>query len=300
MGKLNQKKIEYLIREKENGKGTKEIASMLEITDRRVRQIWQEYKKTRKIPELKKRGRKRMMSEEEEKILIQLYEKYQVSARILEVILKREYNIHVSHNTIHRILKKYGLSRDEKNKKKRRKWIRFEREYSMSLWQMDWKKLRDGRWLIVILDDSSRCIMGYGIYPSPTSEYTVEVLRKAIDKFGVPDAILTDRGSHFYAKKGKTIFQQFLESYSIKHIVAQVHHPQTCGKVERFFWNVERKLYSAFEGDVDRLIHWYNCIRPHMSLEEDERLVRPVEAFFERLPPERVLGFYSYIFEVKK
>jgi len=48
-------------------------------------------------------------------------------------------------------------------------------------------------------DDSSRFIVGYGVYPTLTSRYSVEVLRKAIGMYGRPEQILSDHGSTFYA-----------------------------------------------------------------------------------------------------
>ena len=52
-----------------------------------------------------------------------------------------------------------------------------------------------GLWLIVYEDDSSRFIVGYGVYPTPTSKYSVDVLMKAIEKYGKPEEILTDHGT---------------------------------------------------------------------------------------------------------
>lgn len=52
-------------------------------------------------------------------------------------------------------------------KRKQRKWVRYERDHSMSLWQGDWKMVSlDGqnRWLIAFTDDSSRLITCYGVF----------------------------------------------------------------------------------------------------------------------------------------
>jgi len=51
--------------------------------------------------------------------------------------------------------------------------------------------------LIVYEDDSSRFIVGYGVYPTPTSKYSVDVLKKAIEKYGKPEEILSDHGTTF-------------------------------------------------------------------------------------------------------
>jgi transposase InsO family protein len=69
------------------------------------------------------------------------------------------------------------------------------------------------KWLIVYEDDSSRFIVSYGVYPTPTSKYSVDVLKKAIEK---PEEILSDHVTTFYAvesderDKGLTDFEKFL------------------------------------------------------------------------------------------
>ena len=53
----------------------------------------------------------------------------------------------------------------------------------------------------------------------------------------------------------------------MRHIPSRVSHPQSNGKVERFFGTVKAKL-PRFLGDVDGLVRWDNFVRPHMSLTE--------------------------------
>ena len=47
-------------------------------------------------------------------------------------------------------------------------------------------------------------------------------------RFGVPKAIISDGGSHFYNKP----FENRLTKYGVKHKVATLYHPQTSGQVE--------------------------------------------------------------------
>ena len=124
----------------------------------------------------------------------------------------------------------------------------------------------------------------------------------------MPDAVLTDRGSQFYANagekkaKGESEFERYLRVNGIKHIVGRVNyvtlspygetgnHPQTNGKVERFYGTVEQKL--KFFESVDELVKWYNEVKPHMSLNFEE-LETPAKAFYRKLAPERVMGYAS-------
>ena len=103
---------------------------------------------------------------------------------------------------------------------------------------------------------------------------------------GKPREILTGRDSQFYASEidgktqGKTEFQLFLEEEDIKHIVGRVNHPQTNGKQERLFGTIKRHYYEF--KNLDELMHWYNEIRPHMSLDWDN-LETPSQAFKRKM-----------------
>ncbi len=60
------------------------------------------------------------------------------------------------------------------------------------------------------------------------------------------ESILTDRGTQFYACKERKAevskFEKFLAENGIKHIVGRVNHPQTNGKIERFYGTLEAKI----------------------------------------------------------
>ena len=45
-----------------------------------------------------------------------------------------------------------------KRKQGRRKWVRYERKHSNSMWHTDYKQLDDGRWLVSYEDDASRVV----------------------------------------------------------------------------------------------------------------------------------------------
>ena len=84
--------------------------------------------------------------------------------------------------------------------------------------------------------------------------------------------------------RGLTSFEKYLIEHDIHHILSRVNHPQTNGKVERFFGTVKAKL-PRFLGDVDGLVRWYNEVRPHMSLNLDV-IETPHEAFIRKMPKE--------------
>ena len=129
-----------------------------------------------------------------------------------------------------------------------------------------------------------------GLVREATSDHAVEVLKDAVKKYGRPASILTDRGIQFYAneaeerEKGATVFERYLAENGIRQILSRVSHPQTNGKVERFFRTVEDKL-PRFDDSIDQLIEWYNVRRPHMSLNLDE-IETPYQAYLRKMPKE--------------
>jgi len=183
-------------------------------------------------------------------------------------------------------------------KKKRREWVRYERKHSMSLWQGDWKRLGE-KWIIAFMDDASRFITCYGVFDSATTENTIKVLKKGFAEYGIPDEILTNHGTQFVAAKSrenaKHKFKEFLKENGVRHILARINHPQTNGKIERFFGLMEQKLH-LFDS-VEEFIYWYNYVKPHMSLNFDE-LETPYQAFLRKLPAERVFEYSGrWLFE---
>ncbi len=218
--------------------------------------------------------------------------KYNACSNTLEALLKRD-GVVLSHNQIYRILKANGLIHKQKNKHKQKDWVRFERKHSLSLWQADWKLLKNGNWIIAFKDDASRLIVAYGEFTNATSENSIKVLAEGIRQWGRPLAVLTGRDAQFYASdkkgipSGNTRFQDFLKANDIKHIVGRVNHPQTCGKIERFFGEVERRLYTWHDFEtLGEVVHWHNELLPSRSLDFD-RLETPIEAFKRKMHHKR-------------
>ena len=254
-----------------------------------VMKLWRRYRiDGGEVPELKKPGRKPVLvSGDERDAIVEACKEHGVCAVVLERI------IHIPHNRIHRVLKEMGLAVDEPRKHVRKKWIRYERKYSNSLWHTDWTLIEGMGWLIAYLDDASRFVVAYGLFAEATSEHAVEVLKEAINRYGKPASILTDRGTQFYKAEtdarlgGFTVFEGYLIENEIRHVLGRVSHPQTNGKVERFFGTVKRKL-PRFDNDLDTLMTWYNMKRPHMSLNLDE-IETPYRAYLRKMPKDGIV-----------
>ena len=112
--KLDEKTIKWIIREKEKGTPTKEIAEIEGITPRRVNQIYRQYKETGEVPKPKKLGRpKKELSKEEIEAIKEAYEEYRCNAIVLQTILKKKGH-NISKNKIHEVLKMLGYAKEEK------------------------------------------------------------------------------------------------------------------------------------------------------------------------------------------
>jgi len=290
MVKLDERKIRWIIQQKLRGRGAGELALIQRVSHRRVEQLWHAYKQTGAIPTLKTPGRpkKISISLKDATLILEAYDKLKVNALTLESVLKHAHGLHVPHNVIHMILKENARALPQPSKQRRRKWVRYEREHSMSLWHTDWKQLNDGHWWIAYMDDASRLIMGYGVFQEATAENTIQILKQAISKYGLPHEVLTDHGSQFYAnegerkEKGISQFETYLANHRIKHILARVNHPQTNGKLERFYGVYEQKQHQF--KSIDEYVQWHNEIKPHLSL-NIETLETPIQAFHRKQPP---------------
>ena len=139
------------------------------------------------------------------------------------------------------------------------------------------------------MENSYRLITCYGVFDSPTTENTITVLNQGFREYGTPREILTDNGTQFVSARDREHahhkFGEFLALHNIRHIPTAIKHPQINGKIERFFGEVERRIDKF--GSVDKIVYWHNVIKPHMSINYDE----PGNAFWYRLPPERILAY---------
>lgn len=284
--KLNQKKIRWIIRQKDKGESAANITKVMKISKRRVDQIYEQYRKAQKEPIIgKSLGRPmKTYDPKEAEIIIEAYDRFKFGARMLEPIIRKYYNTDISHNRIHMYLLSEGLSVEEKKKKRRRKWVRYERKHSMSAGHIDWHEGKNGAKVCVVLDDASRKILAGGEFANINTENSKEIIDQLVRNYWMIcplRELIMDHGSEFGAhrrdEKGNwdSGFKNQLQKYGIKVILARIKHPQTNGKVEKWFDNYRRlrQCFTSFEEHV----YWYNN-RPHGSLKFDE-LETPEQAF---------------------
>ncbi len=185
--KLTDKKIRYIIRAKTNNISPKRIALEIVVSESTVKRVWMYWMKNRELLPIKKFGRKSQdLDGESVDLILEIHKKQRLGARRLEKIIEFEHGIHIPHNKIHKVLLEHGLANESKNKKKRRKaWIRYEREHSLTAVHLDWHTSKiNGKELCVVLDDSSRCILAGNEFDEATAENSINLVQEVLDRFG--------------------------------------------------------------------------------------------------------------------
>lgn len=153
---------------------------------------------------------------------------------------------------------------------------RFERARPNQLWQTDlftFVLKRENRrvHMVAFLDDHSRFVVGFGLHATASGALVRETLLAAIANFSAPEEVLTDNGPQYVTWRGKSEFQKTLEQRGIRPIVATPRHPETLGKIERFWgtlWRecVETAVFRGLDDARARIglfIDHYNFQRPH-------------------------------------
>lgn len=282
--KLNKGKIAYIVREMKKGITTYQISRNIQVSISRVYQIWRSYKTTGKMPVVGfQTGRPRKpLTEEQRSLILKEFNETHFSASILEKIIKDRHSVLINHNRIHELLLQEGFAKAIGMKIRKRKWVRYERKHSLTAVHMDWYyDSTTGKWITAALDDSSRMILAYGEFEHATVENTICVLKQALE-YGKIKQVITDHGPQFTANKfdskgnAYSQFEEFCKENKIKHILCRIKHPQSNGKIERWFGLYKQK--GKFFATLKEFVYWYNHVKPHLSLNFEE-LETPAQAF---------------------
>lgn len=133
----------------------------------------------------------------------------------------------------------------------------YEVEHVHGLWHLDFhhgsRKIlcKDGQWckplLLAILDDRSRLICHAQWYFDETAESLVHGFMQALQKRGLPRALMSDNGAAMVAEE----FTQGLERLSILHQTTLPYSPYQNAKQEVFWAQVEGRLMAMLEGEAE-------------------------------------------------
>jgi transposase InsO family protein len=166
---------------------------------------------------------------------------------------------------VNKILNKNQLTNPSTRRKKRNKYVRFEREHPNTMWQIDHSDQKvKGKWLISVEDDHSRYSLGLFAVNRITTPVVTKLLDDLIKTNGSPKQILSDNGGAYGLKSKHSKFDRWCNRRGIHHIRSAIHSPTTCGKVERLFQTIKREL--PFCKDINEFRMRYNHFRSHKSL----------------------------------
>jgi len=207
-----------------------------------------------------------------------------------------------SYSTVKRFMQTSGMVRKRRQPKGRpgeeraarrrenREIRSYESEYVGSLWHLDFhhgslKVLTGcGQWqrpiALGIVDDHSRLCCHLQWYLSETAEDLVHGFSQAIQKRGLPRALLTDNGAAMVSEE----FTEGLLSLGIVHEKTLPYSPHQNGKQERLWATMEGRLMEMLEGVEPALDFLNEATQAWMEIEYNRAVHRelsmsPVERF---------------------
>jgi putative transposase len=140
----------------------------------------------------------------------------------------------------------------------------FEMDYVHSLWHLDFhhgsRKIlgKDGQWhkplLLAILDDHSRLICHAQWYLDETTESLVHGFKQALQKRGLPRALMSDNGAAMVAAE----LTEGLTRLGILHQPTLPYSPYQNAKQEVFWAQVEGRLMAMLENEQDLTLSLLN------------------------------------------
>ena len=165
------------------------------------------------------------------------------SVRSIVTILEKEGHIkkgEVSRSTLTHNLLKLGHSTNQLRRESgTRAARRFVRKGRNTLWQSDVKfgpSVPDGKggkrrtYLATFIDDATRVVCHSEFYLNHRVPILEDCFRKAMLKFGKPDAVYVDNGKEFISRWMRIGCARL----GIRHITARPYSPESKGKIEKF------------------------------------------------------------------
>ncbi|GJZ04790.1 reverse transcriptase domain-containing protein [Tanacetum coccineum] len=81
--------------------------------------------------------------------------------------------------------------------------------------------------------------------PTNDARVVVKFIRKLLSRFGVPKALISDRGTHFC----NSLLEKTLKKYGVTHRLATPYHPQTSGQTKNTNCAIKRILERIVNGN---------------------------------------------------
>ena len=155
------------------------------------------------------------------------------------------------------------------------------------VWAMDITYIPMARgfvYLAAVVDWYSRRVLSWKVSTTMDTQFCLEAVEEAMEKFGKPEIFNTDQGSQFTS----LAFTNLLKDYDIRISMDGKGAWRDNVFVERLWRSVKyEEVYlhayetvSAAKAGLDRYFKFYNSRRPHSSLDRQT----PDQFYFESLP----------------
>jgi len=207
---------------------------------------------------------------------------YWNAKRIAAELRRRDIAL-VGHAWIEQLFDDLGTARPSAA---RERGPRYERSSPNSLWHIDIKGpffIQLGRrrpqktWIIGLVDDHSRYLLGLRIADNQQSEPILGWLADCFELCGKPLDLMSDNGTPFvvWMPGVLTRFGKTLRELEIRHIRTQVDSPWTNGKIESFWATLksevlDREVFRSLaeaEAAMERFARYYNYHRLHGEID---------------------------------
>ena len=164
-------------------------------------------------------GRKKLPGPVREKIVEIKKREPLFGVKRISHLLKRAFFLSASPETVRRTLRSESLIHptQRKHPKNITRPRFFERSRPNQMWQGDIFTFRLGgrnAYLVGLIDDYSRYVVGLGLNRSQTADQVLEVYRRAVGEYGVPKEVLTDQGRQYTNWRGRSRFERELARLS--------------------------------------------------------------------------------------
>ena len=200
--------------------------------------------------------------------------------------LRRE-GLKVSVHTVRCVLEKHGYVTPQVRRQTGHDHF-YEALRPNCLWHLDFLHRHINKqkiFVLLILDDFSRFIVGGALWEGERVAAVVETFASSVSRYGRPEKAMSDGGSAFRSWRGVGQFTKFLEELEVDQIIAET--PQGNGKLEALNANIQKELFDKetfFDlGETQRRfsawIDFYNFRRTHHSL---GGLLVPADRYFGR------------------
>lgn len=275
MEKLTEKKRKWIIQQFRTGRSATIIANIQHISRQMVYYLANKFKHEGVLAyTAKKVGRPSLrLNQSFVKKVVAIRNRDDYGAEKLHYVLKRE-GFTVSQRQIQKILDRQGLTDPSVKRRGQRTYVRYQWPISNYMWHVDWTTY-NRKLYCAFIDDRSRKIMATGEFNNATTNNAKFILYQAILNNGVcPVIILSDKGAQFYAnkhdkngKKGISEFEKELEELGIEFWTSRRNHPQTNGKMEKWFDTLKKRKKRHPEESLQDFVKWYNNVRIHHALD---------------------------------